>query len=751
MRHRYRVVKGENRTFPTLHADGKMSANLPDPIEISGTVDAIVFHNEENGFTIMHVSSGDGAASTVVGNIPAVTQGEEIKATGNWITDRRFGRQFKADRIQATAPQTPEGIERFLASGLIEGIGKSYAKRIVDKFGTDTFRVIEEESQKLQQVEGVGKKRRLQIKESWNRQKTVRDVMIFLHQHGLSTARALRLYKTYGAEATNVLRQNPYRLAHDLPGVGFKTADDIARKMGRADDSPERLRAGIEYVLEQAERDGHCALPRAELVERSITTLGCSEDEIEKTLNQLILDESIAIESPGNEVLLFPGELFEAEKTVAEEIVRLLNGEPTLPRVDSEAAIVWFQRHNHLELGHDQRQAVIAATHNRFSIITGGPGVGKTTILDAILQILGAKKVRTILCAPTGRAARRLQESTTHDASTIHRLLEVEPEAGFTRNANKPLDGDLFIVDEASMVDVRLMASFLSAIPPEGNVVLVGDIDQLPSVGPGNVLRDIIDSEVATVTRLHRIYRQAESSRIVTAAHKVNRGERPELKNDAKSDFFFIERDSPEAIADTLKHLIAERIPEGFGLDPRDEIQVLTPMHGKSLGTKELNQLLQNTLNPPAQLKFEIERFGQTFRTGDKVIQLRNNYEKDVFNGDIGHISEITAEPVRITVTFDRHRLVVYDPGELDELQLAYAITIHKSQGSEFPAVVIPLSTQHYILLQRNLLYTAMTRGKSLVIVVGEKKALDFALSRSESGHRYSGLAERLKGEAFKY
>lgn len=745
MRHRYRVVKGENRTSSARHSTGKMSANLPDPTEISGTVDAIVFHNEENGFTIMHVASGNGDTSTVVGNIPAVTEGEEVKATGNWTTDRRFGKQFKADHIQATAPQTNDGIERFLSSGLIEGIGKSYAKRIVDKFGTDTFRVIEEESQKLQQVDGVGKKRRLQIKESWNRQKTVRDVMIFLHQHGLSTARALRLYKTYGAEATNVLRQNPYRLAHDLPGVGFKTADDIARKMGRADNSPERLRAGIEYVLEQAERDGHCALPRPELVERAMDTLQGSEDEIEKTINHLVLEESLVLETIGDEAFLFPTELHEAEETVAEKITRLLEGRPTLPRVDSEAAIEWFQRHNHLELGHDQRQAVVAATHNRFSVITGGPGVGKTTILDAVLQILGAKKVDTVLCAPTGRAAKRLQESTTHDASTIHRLLEVQPESGFARNAQKPLDGDLFIVDEASMVDIRLMASFLSAIPPEGNVVLVGDVDQLPSVGPGNVLRDIIDSEVATVTRLHRIYRQAESSRIVTAAHKVNRGERPDLKNDAKSDFFFIERDGPEAIADTLQHLVSKRIPEGFGLDPRDEIQVLTPMHGKSLGTKELNQLLQKTLNPPAQLKFEIERFGQTFRTGDKVIQLRNNYEKDVFNGDIGHISEITAEPVRITVTFDRHRLVEYEPGELDELQLAYAITIHKSQGSEFPAVVIPLSTQHYILLQRNLLYTAMTRGKSLVIVVGETKALDFALKQSQSATRHSGLSERLQ------
>ncbi|MEX2581442.1 MAG: ATP-dependent RecD-like DNA helicase [Verrucomicrobiales bacterium] len=735
-----------------------MSATVPEPAEIQGAVHSIVFHNEENGYTIMQVATGEVATGekapgekslvTVLGNLPAVTQGEEIKATGRWRKDRRFGRQFQADHIQALPPHTSEGIERFLASGLVEGVGKTYAKRIVDRFGEDTFRVIEEESQKLEQVPGIGKARRLRIKESWKRQKAVRDVMIFLHEHGLSTARALRLYKTYGEEAANVLRQDPYRLARELPGVGFRTADDIARKMGRDPNSPQRLGAGIQYVLQQAERNGHCALPRAELIEESVRTLDCAAEDVEGTLNRLVLESCIVVENFGGATLVFPVDLFEAEGLVAESVARLLGGSPSLPAVDADAAIAWFERHQRIQLGDEQREAVLAATRHRFSVVTGGPGVGKTTILDAVLRILTAKKVASVLCAPTGRAAKRLTESTGHEAFTIHRLLEYQPGVGFTRTRAKPLQGDLFVVDEASMVDVRLMANLLSAIPEHGSVVLVGDVDQLPSVGPGNVLRDIVDSGVAPVSRLHRIYRQRETSRIVTAAHEVNRGARPALDNAGDSDFFFIERNGPETIAETLRHLVSERIPEGFGLDPRDEVQVLTPMNRRSLGTQELNRLLQSTLNPPAELKFEIERFGILFRTGDKVIQTRNNYEKDVFNGDIGHIAEITTEPVSIHVTFEGNRRVHYEPGELDELQLAYAITIHKSQGSEFPAVVIPLASQHYVLLQRNLLYTAMTRGKRLVIIVGETKALDLAVQNRESSDRYSGLKRRLETAA---
>ncbi|MEM7601372.1 MAG: ATP-dependent RecD-like DNA helicase, partial [Verrucomicrobiota bacterium] len=688
-----------------------MSATLPEPTEVEGTVHSIVFHNEENGYTIMQVATEKEGHLTVLGNIPAVVEGEQVRASGQWRKDRKFGRQFEASRIQAVAPTTTDGIQRFLASGLIDGVGKAYAKRIVDQFGEDTFRIIEEESQRLQEVSGIGKGRRLTIKNSWKKQKSVRDIMIFLHEHGLSTARALRLFKTYGQETVGILRADPYRLARSISGVGFKTADDIAQKMGQAVDSPKRLEAGIQYVLEQAEQQGHCALPKKELIDRSVETLTSPEEAVVAVLDQMILDTSLIAENHPHDALIFPKELLEAEQLVAAAIHALRSKSSSLPEVDSKAAIEWFERHHPMQLGEEQRAAVIEATKHRFFVITGGPGVGKTTIMNAVLQILAAKKVKPVLCAPTGRAARQLSESTGEEAGTIHRTLEFQPEAGFTRNHENPLEGDFFIIDEASMIDIRLMAQLMSAIPGNGNILLVGDVDQLPSVGPGSVLKDIIESGAVPVARLTQIYRQAAASRIVTASHEVNLGHLPPLENDPKSDFFFLERNQPDEILSTMEHLIRERIPDGFKFDSRDEIQVLTPMNRQSLGTVELNSRLQESLNPPTQGKLEIERFGNTFRTGDKVIQTRNNYEKEVFNGDIGHIVEITTEPVTIDVVFEG-QTVSYEPGELDELQLAYAITIHKSQGSEFPAVVIPLASQHYMMLQRNLLYTAITRGK---------------------------------------
>ncbi len=733
-----------------------MSSQLPESQEIEGSVHSIVFHNEENGYTIMQVATEKDGQVTMLGSLPAVVEGEQIRARGNWKKDQRFGRQFRADRIQAVAPNSSEGIQRFLASGLIDGIGKAYAKRIVDQFGTDTFRVIEEESKRLEKVSGIGKARRIRIKDSWKRQKSVRDIMIFLHEHKLSTARALRLFKIYGDEAVNVLRQDPYRLAREIPGVGFKTADEIARQMGQAADAPQRISAGIMYVLDQAERQGHCALPRRKLIEESIAILEATPEAVELSLNQLILETQLIVDSdeesagePSPEVLgeslVFPKELHQAELVVSTLINELIKHPSALPPVKEDQAINWFERHNDIKLGEEQARTVIEATRHRLFVITGGPGVGKTTILNAVLQILAAKEVEPILCAPTGRAAKRLADSTGQEALTIHRLLEYQPGVGFNRNQSKPLVGNLFVIDEASMVDIQLMASLLQAIPPDANVLIVGDVDQLPSVGPGSVLRDIIESGVAPVARLTQIYRQAASSRIVEAAHEVNRGKCPPLDNPADADFFFIERNDPGAIRDTLRHLIKERIPQSFHLNPRDDIQVLTPMHRQSLGTAELNALLQETLNPPAELKFEIDRFGSTFRTGDKVIQVRNNYEKEIFNGDIGHISEITTEPTSIYVTYEGNHRVKYEPGELDELQLAYAITIHKSQGSEFPVVVIPLASQQFVLLQRNLLYTGITRGRKLVILVGEKKALEMAIRNEKSSRRHTGLARRLK------
>jgi len=725
-----------------------MSAAEADTPDIEGTVHAIVFHNEENGYTIMQVATEGGETVTVLGKLPAVTEGEQVRAWGNWRSDRRFGRQFQADRIRAVAPHSPEGMERFLASGLIDGIGDTYAKRIVNRFGEDTFRIIEEESKRLEEVPGIGDARRRRIKESWTRQKSVRDIMIFLHAHGLSTARALRLYKSYGEEAVDIVRADPYRLARELPGVGFRTADEIARQMGQDPESPRRLRAGLLYVLEQAERQGHCALPRDELVHESSATLSCSTDAAEATLNRLVLEGEVVVENDGGTTLVFSKELHEAEETVAAAVAALLREPSRLPPVKPDAAIDWFERHHRLRLGEEQAEAVLAATRHRISVLTGGPGVGKTTILQAVLEILVAKKVQPVLCAPTGRAAKRLTETTGREAHTLHRALEYQPEVGFGRNRHKPLQGDLFVIDESSMVDVRLMARFLEAVPPGGSVLLVGDVDQLPSVGPGNILHDLVESGAVAVSRLTRIYRQSATGRIVTAAHDINEGRMPPLANEPDADFFFIERDGPEAIRDTLRTLVAERIPEGFGLNARDDVQVLTPMNRQSLGTAELNDLLRECLNPPGELKLEIERFGGLFRSGDKVIQVRNNYEKDVFNGDIGHIAEVTTEPAHVHVTFDEDRHVAYEPGELDELKPAYAVTIHKAQGSEFPAVVIPLASQHYMMLQRNLLYTAITRGKRLVILVGERKALETAVRNRRGARRHTGLEAKVRQAA---
>ncbi|MCB1204341.1 MAG: ATP-dependent RecD-like DNA helicase [Verrucomicrobiae bacterium] len=744
MRHRSRLVKGQYSCVEG-RVSMVMSESGDDSTEVGGTIQSVVFHNEENGYTIMQVEGGPSGNFTIRGKLPAATAGERIRAQGRWRDDRRFGRQFEAVRILAEPPDSPDGIRRFLSSGLIDGVGEAYAKRIVDAFGKDTFRVIEEESQRLEEVPGIGKSRRLRIKESWKKQKSVRDIMIFLHLHGLSTARALRLYKTYGDEAVNVLRADPYRLARDIPGVGFRTADEIARQMGQSPDSPHRLAAGLLHVLDEAERQGHCALPRETLLNGASELLAANVPELELSLNRLILDSRVIVESNEAESLVYPADLHAAEETISVIITRLLGAPPTLPPLDGEAAIGWFERHHSLKLSDEQSEAVLAAAARRFFVLTGGPGVGKTTILRALIEILAAKKVQPVLCAPTGRAAKRLSESTGRDAFTLHRALEYQPMAGFARSRHRPLAGDLFIVDEASMIDIRLMNAFLEALPGHASALLVGDADQLPSVGPGNLLHDLIASGIVPCARLTHIYRQSATSRIIEAAHAINEGRLPPLDNPPDADFFFLPRDGAEAIAETLGHLIRERIPAHFGFHPRDEIQVLTPMNRQSLGTRELNAMLQTALNSPGEGKLEIERFGTTFRTGDKVIQTRNNYEKEIFNGDIGHIAEITNEPVSISVVFEGHTRVVYEPGELDELALAYAVTIHKSQGSEFPAVVIPLSTQHYPLLQRNLLYTAVTRGKRLVVVVGEKRALERAVRNGEGSRRHSGLAGRLR------
>lgn len=716
---------------------------MPPPRHITkaetlrGLVERVVFHNEENGYCILKIVP-DGKTGTVslIGKAPRVVAGEEFEARGVWEPNRDFGPQFKADELKLKRPDSLGGIERYLGSGLIKGIGPAHAKRIVEKFGPKVFDIIENESKKLEDVEGVGKKRRLEIRESWMKQKALHSIMLFLHQHGISSSRALRIYKTYGEQAQEVLKENPYRMAQDIRGIGFKTADDIAYRLGVANDAPERIKAGLLHVLETAAQNGHCCFPEAKTAEKAIELLGCSDDLLRSQIDPLI--ESSQIERHG-EFLYLP-HLRAAEQSIAASVKVLATSPAAYPPIDEDAALAWVMKKTGKELAESQQRAVREALRQRLLIITGGPGVGKTTILRSILLILQSKQVKLVLAAPTGRAAKRLSESTGLEAKTLHRLLEYQGEDGWGRHRGKPLVGDLFVVDEASMIDAPLMAQFLSALPPGAHLLIVGDADQLPSVGPGMVLHDLITSGTVPCVKLTEIFRQAASSRIITSAHAINRGQVPDLKPASRSDFFSLEASEPEEIRDLIVQLAHTRLPAKYGFDPISDIQVLTPMNRNLLGTASLNHSLQLALNPPNEVKFEIERFQTTFRVGDKVIQTHNNYDKEVFNGDIGHITAIDADPVKLHVRFDAQRSVEYEPGELDELQPAYALTIHKSQGSEFPCVIIPVSTQHYVLLERSLIYTAITRAKKLCILVGDEKALSLAVSKQESRKRFTGL-----------
>jgi exodeoxyribonuclease V alpha subunit len=713
---------------------------------LNGIIERVTYHNPDSGFAVLRVQArGRRGLVAVVGTLVRAVVGEHVEAVGSWVVDRDHGEQFKAEQLRSTPPATAEGIEKYLGSGLVKGIGPVYARKIVAAFGERTLSIIDQSPTFLREVKGIGPKRIQRIRESWLEQKAVRDIMVFLQSHGVGTGRAVRIYKTYGDQAVEMVRTNPYRLATDIWGIGFQTADELAGRLGIDRKSPLRARAALRYILQQLSQEGHVAYPEAAVMEKTAELTQIPKEILADAVEQERLAGDLVREPNAEELLLYLKPLFLAELGVARNLARLNQGEGPLPDLNLDTAIAWVEKKMGLELAASQRDAIRQATHSKVLVITGGPGVGKTTIVRGILEIFSARKQRVALCAPTGRAAKRLTETSGREAKTIHRLLEFDPSlGGFKRDTSTLLDVDLLVVDESSMVDVVLMYQLLKAMPSHASLILVGDVDQLPSVGPGMVLRDVIASGTVPVARLTHIFRQASQSWIVRGAHAVNQGEVPESAPPGQGDFYFVEASSPEAIIERVVAMVRQRIPARFDLDPFRDVQVLTPMHRSSLGGESLNLHLQQVLNPAAVGKAEIERFGWKFRVGDKVLQTQNNYQKEVFNGDIGRITAIDEHEREVLVDFEGKE-VVYDFGELDEISLAYALTIHKAQGSEYPAVVIPLHTQHFLMLQRNLLYTGLTRGKKLVAVVGSRKALEMAVKRQDTAQRCSLLRERLK------
>ena len=708
-----------------------------------GLVENVSFHNPENGFSVFRLKArGRRDLVTIVGHSATMTPGEWITASGEWQNDLRYGLQFRANYLKSTTPTSLEGIEKYLGSGMIRGIGPVYAARMVRLFGKEVFDIIEDDPDRLREVEGIGPKRAAEITGAWAEQKMIREIMLFLHQHSVSTARAVRIFKTYGVDAVRVMSDNPYQLARDIRGIGFRTADRIAANLGIDKNAMIRVRAGIAFALSEATNDGHCGLPTQELQTKAALLLEVTEDLVASALELELSQKTVIADHVEDTPCVFMSALHYAEQVVANRLKALSKGMPPWPTIDADKALPWAEARAGIELAESQASAVRQVLTSRATVITGGPGVGKTTIVNAILRILSAKKVRILLCAPTGRAAKRLSEATGAEAKTIHRLLEFDPgQFRFRRNRGTPLECDLLVVDECSMVDVVLMQALLEAVPDHAAILLVGDIDQLPSVGPGQVLGDVISSGAIPVVQLTEVFRQAARSRIIVNAHQINNGVMPEFEAQDDSDFYFVPAEEPEQAVARILTLVGERIPRRFGFDPVQDIQVLCPMNRGGVGARSLNLELQAMLNPATEST--IERFGWSFSAGDKVMQTENDYDKEIYNGDIGTVASVDATTGELVARFDG-RLIVYGFGELDMLVPAYATTIHKSQGSEYPAVVIPVMTQHYTMLQRNLLYTGITRGKRLVVMVGQRKAVAIAVKNRSGGRRWSKLDEWL-------
>jgi exodeoxyribonuclease V alpha subunit len=715
---------------------------------LAGTIERVTFHQPDTGFCVLRVRvPGRAELVAVVGRAPSVSAGEGIRAEGRFERDSKHGLQFKARELAVAPPSTRDGVEKYLASGAVHGIGPELARRLVDAFGERVFDVVERAPQQLREVEGVGAKRAQSIAAAFRAQRRLRELMLFLHSHGLGTARAARIHRRYGDAAVDRIREDPYCLSRDIRGIGFATADALGRKLGIEPGARIRLRAGLHHVPDEAAASGHCGLPEEAVVRGARELLGGHEPALREALEAEVGAEALVRDTLAGRRAIFVPRLHRAEREAAARLRALAEGGPPWPEIDAERAIGWAEGELSIELAPSQHSAIAALLAAKVAVMTGGPGVGKTTLVRTLLAMLRAKRVRVELAAPTGRAARRLADATGLEARTLHRLLEVDPRArgGFRRGVELPLDCDLVVVDEASMVDVPLFAALLRAIPRHAALLLVGDADQLPSVGPGRVLADVIESEAVVTVRLVEVFRQAARSEIVRAAHAIHAGQPPELGREG-GDFFFIEAGEPERAAELVLAVVRDRIPRRFGLDPLRDVQVLTPMHRGAAGAENLNALLQRELNPAGQEDDArvLPHAGHAFAPGDKVMQTENDYDKDVFNGDLGTVESVDPDEGTLRVEFDG-RLLDYERGELDSLALAYAITVHKSQGSEYPAVVLVLSTQHYPMLERRLVYTAVTRGKQLVVVVGQQRALEIALKRGEEQQRHSKLGEWLR------